>query len=59
MFQPLFKIIFGTYLKNVNDRERMETEDEVQTTRPLEKGISLSYRDVEDILVALEARNEQ
>lgn len=37
----------------------METEDEVQTTRPLEKGISLSYRDVEDILVALEARNEQ
>lgn len=27
--------------------------------RPLERGISLSQRDVEDILVALEARNEQ
>lgn len=27
--------------------------------RPLERGIPLSRRDVEDILVALEARNEQ
>lgn len=27
--------------------------------RPLERGIPLSQRDVEDILVALEARNEQ